>query len=179
MNRTNVFVIDASALALGACAMPEFEGSALGGKDPATSSKAKEQGDAECSSVALTPEDPAKYPKFACAKGGGARCIPKGKVPSNVSGQLETCTEGGAGACVPDKLVKSGGAALKTSNSAFGDGRCMNLCVLEVADKQSLLNRGEGDVCDQDERCVPCLNPLKNNEPTGVCEIGKPAPAPR
>ena len=24
---------------------------------------------------------------------------------------------------------------------------------------------------------MPCLNPLKNNEPTGVCEIGKPQSA--
>jgi hypothetical protein len=49
----------------------------------------------------------------------------------------------------------------------------MSLCVPEIAQKAGLLNRGEGDVCDEDERCAPCLNPLKNNEPTGVCEIGK------
>ena len=52
----------------------------------------------------------------------------------------------------------------------------MSLCVPEVAKNASLLNRGEGDVCAEDERCVPCNNPLKGGEPTGVCEIGKPLP---
>lgn len=52
----------------------------------------------------------------------------------------------------------------------------MSLCVPEVAKNADLLGRGEGDSCAEDERCAPCLNPLKNNEPTGVCEIGKAAP---
>ena len=79
--------------------------------------------------------------------------------------------------CVPDPLVKSGGKAPPTCKSPFGEGRCMSVCVPEVAKNADLLNRGEGDVCAEDERCAPCLNPLKNNEPTGVCEIGKAAPA--
>ncbi len=52
----------------------------------------------------------------------------------------------------------------------------MSLCVPEVAKNGSLLDRGDGEVCAEDERCVPCNNPLKNGEPTGVCEIGKAPP---
>jgi hypothetical protein len=51
----------------------------------------------------------------------------------------------------------------------------MSLCVPEVSSKASLLDRGKGDVCDGDERCVPCINPL-DGKPTGLCDIGKPPP---
>jgi hypothetical protein len=161
----------------GACSTPDFEGSALDGE---LNASAKPTSDPNaCASgpeVVLAPEDPAKYPKCACAaKGGAARCIPKDKVPANVAGQLDTCTQGGAGVCVPDPLVASGGKAPPTCKSPFGEGRCMSTCVPEIAKNADLLNRGEGDVCAADERCAPCLNPLKNNEPTGVCAIGEPA----
>lgn len=159
-----------------ACTAPDFEGDSI--KSKRGTSPTSTSGAVECGGPStLTPEDPEKLPKCACAKGGKARCVPKDKVPGAVSAQLETCTEGGAGVCVPDTLVKSGGAAPPTCQSAFGEGRCMSLCVPEVAQNASLLNRGEGDTCAEDERCVPCTNPLKNGEPTGVCEIGKPPPA--
>lgn len=179
--RKIIAVAGVAAVLLGACSTADIEGSGLDGKpaDPKTSTKSGTSGCAPggAGTVALTPEDPNKYPKCACAtKGGAARCIPKDKVPANVAGQLETCTEGGAGVCVPDPLVKSGGAAPATCKSPFGEGRCMSVCVPEVAKNADLLGRGEGDSCAEDERCAPCLNPLKNNEPTGVCEIGKAAP---
>ncbi|HEY8072830.1 MAG TPA: hypothetical protein VIF62_01940, partial [Labilithrix sp.] len=164
------------ALLVFACASPNIDGSALGGEMKAGDDQVGAGPQAQCVDVTLAPTDPSTLPKCACAKGGAARCVPKAKVPEQVSASLDTCEGGGGGFCVPDKLVASGGAAPKTCNSAFGEGRCMSMCVPQVADNASLLNRGEGDICDQDERCVPCLNPLKNNEPTGVCEIGKPIP---
>lgn len=174
-----IAIAGVSAVLLGACTMADPNGTGIGGRPSSTTSTAKSDPNA-CvpgGGVALTPEDPTKYPKCACAtKGGAARCIPKDKVPANVSSQLETCTEGGAGVCVPDPLVKSGGAAPPTCKSPFGEGRCMSVCVPEVAKNADLLGRGENDSCAVDERCAPCLNPLKNNEPTGVCEIGKAQP---
>lgn len=170
-----------TGMLIGACAMPDIEGTGLDGHlDPNASTTAKNDPNAcvDGASVVLAPEDPAKYPKCACAaKGGAARCIPTAKVPGNVAGQLESCSEGGPGVCVPDALVRSGGKAPPTCKSPFGEGRCMSTCVPEIAKNADLLNRGEGDACAPDERCAPCLNPLKNNEPTGVCEIGKAAPA--
>ncbi|MDF2692214.1 MAG: Tryptophan synthase alpha chain [Labilithrix sp.] len=160
---------------MAACTVPDFQGDVIGGKGTPSSTKSDA---VECSgSAALTPEDPAKFPKCACETGGQARCVPKEKVPGNVASQLDSCTEGSAGVCVPDPLVKSGGAAPPTCQSAFGEGRCMSLCVPEVAKNGKLLNRGEGDICAEDERCVPCKNPLKGGESTGVCEIGKPPAA--
>jgi len=178
MGQKNLLVVAAvSATLLAACSMADIEGTGVGGR-PATSKStpSSETACTEGGAAALTPEDPAKFPKCGCSAGGAARCIPKAKVPSNVSAALEACSDGGPGYCVPDKLVKSGGAAPPTCKSPFGEGRCMSLCVPEVGKNAQLLNRGEGDVCAEDERCAPCLNPLKNNEPTGVCEIGKPAP---
>jgi hypothetical protein len=178
--RTIVALASVTAVLLGACSAADIEGTALDGEVKAGANTAKSD-PAACvpgASVALAPEDPAKFPKCACAtKGGAARCVPTAKVPSNVASQLEACTEGGGGVCVPDPLVKSGGKAPPTCKSPFGEGRCMSVCVPEVAKNADLLGRGEGDSCAEDERCAPCLNPLKNNEPTGVCEIGKAAPA--
>lgn len=179
MIRTKLLVtIALSATLLLACTAADLEGTPVDGKLPARGDTSASSSAQQCSdtTVSLTPTDPGTLPKCACTAGGAARCVPKDKVPSNVSGVLESCSEGGPGVCVPDKLVASGGAAPKTCKSAFGEGRCMSMCVPDVAKNASLLNRGEGDVCDADERCVPCLNPLQNNEPTGVCEIGKPPP---
>lgn len=165
-----------SACLVIACTAPDFEGDRIGSKRGTTPSSTS--GAVECGGPStLTPEDPNKFPKCACDNGGKARCIPKDKVPGNVSAQLDSCNDGGAGVCVPDTLVKSGGAAPPTCQSAFGEGRCMSLCVPEVAQNGKLLDRGKSDECAEDERCVPCNNPLKGGEPTGVCEIGKPPSA--
>ncbi|MBX3227372.1 MAG: hypothetical protein KIT84_13545 [Labilithrix sp.] len=118
----------------------------------------------------LTAADPATLEKCECKTGGAARCVPSSAIPASFAKQLGACDDG---VCVPDKLVKSGGAAPKQCKSIVGDGRCMSLCVPAVAEKKGVLDRGEGDACDADELCVPCLNPLEGNEPTGVCEIGK------
>ncbi len=183
VERNILAVVGVAALLLGACSTAaDIEGTPLDGKAKAAADTTAQSNSATCTSgaaVALAPEDPTKYPKCACAaKGGAARCIPKDKVPASVAGQLDTCTsDSRGGVCVPDALVKTGGAAPPTCKSPFGEGRCMSVCVPQVAQNADLLGRGEGDSCAEDERCAPCLNPLKNNEPTGVCEIGKAPPA--
>jgi len=174
--RTLLVSFGALAVMLIACETPDFEGDGIGGSNPTPESKTAET--VACTgSATLTPDDPNKYPKCACAKGGAARCIPKDKVPASFSASLEACTQGGAGMCVPDAFVKSGGAAPPKCNSSFGEGRCMSLCVPEVGQNGSLLTRGDGNACAEDERCVPCKNPLKAGEDTGVCQIGAPQPA--
>src|SRR5262249_36180690 len=52
------------------------------------------------------------------------------------------------------------------------DGRCLGLCVPQVAKYESMLGRGDGDVCPEDERCVPCENPMDGTR-TGVCELNE------
>lgn len=173
---TRIAAAASVALVLSACSTADIEGTRINSRPNKSNAQSKGP---TCSddAVELESADPETLPKCACGSGGTARCVPKEKVPGVVADQLEACSEGGPGVCVPDKLVASGGGAPTTCKSPFGEGRCMNLCVPEVAKNAALLNRGEGDACDEDERCVPCLNPLKNNEPTGVCEIGKPVPA--
>jgi hypothetical protein len=166
-----------SGTLLFACTVPSFEapiGSPDRPKDSGNTTGGEECTESGGATTKPTPEDPNKFPKCACAKGGTARCIAKDKVPASSAKSLSTCDEGGPGYCVPDSLVKSGGAAPPTCKSIAGEGRCMSLCVPRVADKAAVLNRGEGNICGEDERCVPCLDPLDGNKPTGVCDIGKP-----
>lgn len=165
--RVNVIVSGVSGFFLVACSMADIAGTGL--DEPAVVER-PEQAEKCSTGPKLAAEDPTKLPKCACAKGGQARCVAKSKLPSDLASQLEACDQG---ACVPDALVKSGGAAPPTCKSPFGEGRCMSICVPEVAKNAALLDRGEGNTCGEDERCAPCKNPLKNNEPTGVCEIGK------
>jgi hypothetical protein len=47
------------------------------------------------------------------------------------------------------------------------EGVCLSGCIPEVLDYWGLLPQ---DLCDADERCVPCVNPL-DGEVTGACEI--------
>jgi len=137
-----------------------------------TQSDDDEEGCSSSSEEGLKAQDPTKLEKCACEDGGEARCLPKTNIPASFAAKLEGCDDG-AGLCVPDKLVKSGGEAPKTCASIVGDGRCMSLCVPEVAAKKNVLNRGKSNECDASELCVPCNNPLEGNKPTGVCEIGK------
>ena len=126
-----LIVVFATAATVVACTAADIDGTPLGGKGPSTGTVGKRAGELECTGAStLAPEDPNKLPKCACAKGGAARCVPKDKIPGSLASQLDQC-EGGS--CVPDDLVKSGGAAPPTCQSNFGEGRCMNMCVPEVA----------------------------------------------
>jgi hypothetical protein len=101
----------------------------------------------------------------ACgAANSGAHCMPEKNVPTALAPQLSTC--GTNGRCVPDKLIESGGRFVpKTCASVLGaEGRCQNMAVPSVAAQATL----PVDVCDANERCVPCFSPL-DGTPTGAC----------
>lgn len=113
----------------------------------------------------------------ACgAADGGAHCLPEKNVPQALVAELATC--GTSGRCVPDKLIESGGRFIpKTCASALGaEGRCQSMAVPSVAAQATL----PIDVCDANERCVPCFNPV-DGTPTGACTTscdgGPKAPA--
>lgn len=173
--RANMMVTGAAcALVLMACSS-SFEGTPLDDdakQEPTTQAGSGSDAGATCAAP-VTPTDPSTLPKCACAKGGSARCVPRSRVPGSLGDKLDTCDSAGApGACVPDDVVASGGAPPPQCKSKFGDGRCVDVCVPEVNKQMDLLDRGEGDVCKPDARCVPCINPL-DKKPTGVCEIGE------
>jgi len=158
--KTNRLVV----LALVAACNPPIDGTPLDRQPVQPISQQAPSGPTYC--PATTPHiDPKILPGCApaCA---GAHCVPSDRIPSSESWQLATCP---TGVCVPDKLIRSGGAAPPSCSSLGGnDGVCMSLCVPQVARFRDLLPQ---DVCDDDERCAPCIDPLTGSS-SGACEIG-------
>jgi hypothetical protein len=88
-------------------------------------------------------------------------------VPAELHNFLGACS--GGGYCVPDPFIETGGVlepAACTSLSGAA-GVCMSGCVPQVKDYWGILPQ---DGCADDERCVPCVNPLDGTE-TGACDI--------
>ena len=110
--------------------------------------------------------DPDRFPGCAPAC-GGAHCVPGSLVPSLLQPLLATCS---GGFCAPDDFIATAGNFRpKTCASIAGaEGRCLSTCLPDVADKIGLLPR---DVCQSDERCVPCFDPTSSDPTTetGAC----------
>jgi hypothetical protein len=81
---------------------------------------------------------------------------------------LEACD--GTQVCLPDKLLKANGTPLKTCKFFIGDapGACMSILVKDIGAHKDELKQ---DVCDPDERCAPCVNPLDGTD-TKLCGVG-------
>jgi hypothetical protein len=112
------------------------------------------------------PEEIAKLE--TCCDGGEGRCVPDDMIPAAFGDVVGACV--GGGLCVPDKIIMSLATTAafdpKPCKSILGaDGRCLSTCVPEVNETKDLL---PVDVCEANERCTPCINPL-NNEDTGIC----------
>lgn len=102
---------------------------------------------------------------------GGARghCWPTDKTPI---ASLAPCDGDGHEVCVPDKLLAANGTRLKACTFFLGNkpGACTSTLVPDVGAHADQLKQ---DVCDADERCAPCVNPIDGTdthlcEPTGV-----------
>ncbi|HZS38313.1 MAG TPA: hypothetical protein VFF06_15855 [Polyangia bacterium] len=111
------------------------------------------------------PMDPSTLP--SCCTDGAAHCLPASLVPGAATSLLSTCS---GGYCVPDPFIKAGGIAppLKCVSLNNAEGRCLSVCIPQVAKYQALLPQ---DVCADDERCAPCVSPLDHTS-TGACSIG-------
>ena len=99
----------------------------------------------------------------------GAHCLPTAFVPTDLQALLTPCA---GGFCAPDTLIESGGQGIPVSctSAAGAEGRCLSTCLPDIAAQANLL---PVDVCNPDERCAPCFNPIATdpNLPTGACEI--------
>jgi len=124
----------------------------------------------ECPHTGPPVLDPAGLPECptdVCA--GGAHCIPSSLVPADQLDSLADCDADNK--CVPDTLIETGGNfILPTCTSVFGaEGRCLSTCVPQLADTADSLPQ---DICDENERCTPCFDPLQDGAPpTGACEL--------
>jgi hypothetical protein len=75
---------------------------------------------------------------------------------------------------VPDALVTTGtNVTLKKCKPVLGktveEGRCFSTLAKDVVTNYTMLKNATGEQCAAHEVCVPCLNVLKGNAPTGVC----------
>lgn len=104
--------------------------------------------------------------KLKACGGGKGHCYAADKV--GALGNLTPC-EGGD-VCVPDSILKAAGKKLATCNSVINTpGACVSTVIKDVADNAAQLTK---DTCAEDERCVPCINPL-DQKPTPFCvEMG-------
>ncbi|MFT3925264.1 MAG: hypothetical protein QM778_22190 [Myxococcales bacterium] len=103
-------------------------------------------------------------PEDVCAF-GTAHCADVSQVPADQRHRLADCD--GNRKCVPDDLLISGGNAPPRVCTAGGglEGRCQSLCIPEVSDQKSLLQR---DVCADSELCAPCYDP-RTGKASGAC----------
>ncbi|MFO0738976.1 MAG: hypothetical protein U0270_23980 [Labilithrix sp.] len=167
-----VFVVAVVCFSLAACGVAEIPGSGATLTDKKGTSKTTAKVEAcQAGTERAQPEklDPASLKSCECRAGGKARCAPKSKLPATLANHLDDCDQG-TGACVPDKQIANGGAPLTECKSAGKAGRCLSLCLPEVASNVQYLTRGDGDACDEDERCIPCVDPL-TGDATGICDL--------
>jgi len=127
----------------------------------------------DCAAESYEKEDITKLSACECKAGGKAHCVAKSKIPDGIEPVLSDC-DNAAGMCIPDTLLE--GKLPTTCESIAGEGRCLSLCVKKVGEIGGALDRGKGDVCPADERCVPCVDP-STGQKTGICDLGKkPSP---
>ncbi len=100
----------------------------------------------------------------ACGEGKG-HCYAGSK--TSLTG-LPACK--GDDVCVPDRILALKGGTLKACKF-FIEGKpgvCMSTLVGKVGEHKDQLKQ---DVCDDGERCIPCVDPT-NGKDTHVCEPG-------
>jgi len=99
----------------------------------------------------------------ACGDGKG-HCYDGAKTSLS---NLPAC-EGGSDSCIPDKVLEANGGKLKSCTFFVGNkpGVCMSTIVKDIAAHQNELQK---DVCDDDERCAPCVDPRDGSD-THICD---------
>ncbi len=118
----------------------------------------KPKTDTQCTSPFASP-DLSKL--TSCGQGRG-HCFDSTKTSF---GNVDACADGSA--CLPNKVLVANGRPLRGCTFYLKDqpGACVSLLKVDVRKNKDSLKQ---DVCDADERCVPCVNPT-NGESTQVC----------
>jgi hypothetical protein len=102
-----------------------------------------------------------------CDQCANARCAPNALVPPDSAGLLADCDA--TSKCVPEDYAVVGGAfkakACRSLNDA--EGRCISLCVPQVASQADQLPQAD---CAASEKCAPCYNPIDGVD-TGACSV--------
>jgi hypothetical protein len=137
--------------------------------DPATGSASEgptPPSGGECATNDYIKPDLSKL--TACANGKG-HCYARAKAPTEFAAIYVACPGSQSDVCVPDNVLTANGAKLKSCKSIIGEGGCVNIDVFPEIAKQggSALTP---DVCDPDQKCVPCTDP-STQKPSGFCVV--------
>ncbi|HUH00697.1 MAG TPA: hypothetical protein VML75_01805 [Kofleriaceae bacterium] len=145
----------ALVIAGGACTVGDINANG-GGDDPLT-----------CEGPLGPAQDPEALTACCTDFVGNAHCLDDSVVPEGLRDFLGSCD--GGGYCVPDKFIETGGVFTPKTCASIGGaaGVCLSACVPQVEEVYGLL---PDDICDIDEKCVPCVSPI-DNLPTGACDI--------
>jgi len=128
-------------------------------------------------------------PYEPCGVGGADTdwCVPKDLIPEamrmsfDIKGCKDAPCKGADDLCVPKLIVtqypkldlpKCEVSGLATILGAqFKDGRCVSKCMKKVSDNAWALAQS---TCGTNEICTPCLDPMNNAVPTGLCVAPSP-----
>ena len=100
----------------------------------------------------------------ACCDDGEAYCRPSDVVSESLADRLFACA--GGGVCMPAAYMGKGFQPKSCESIAGAEGACVSVCVKSVKVLANLLPQ---DICADDERCAPCIDPT-DNTPSGACE---------
>lgn len=107
---------------------------------------------------------------FGSCCGGHARCVPREVVAEASRARLgaDGCDGAADALCVPSPWLAAPAQPPRRCRAHDdAEGRCLLSCLPELLGRLGRLRR---DACEQDERCVPCFDPL-SGESSGACSI--------
>jgi hypothetical protein len=129
------------------------------------------EGAPDATEVVCAPEDPLVPAESlpVCELCPDARCVPNAALSTEQQELLAPCPDEGS-TCVPELFINTNGNfTLETCTSVAGaEGRCLSVCVPQVAERAEMLPQ---DVCDDGWLCTPCFDPI-TGEDTGACNQG-------
>ena len=103
----------------------------------------------------------------SCCEEDAAHCVSSAGIPDDLDPLLGRCGEDGMGVCLPDSfLTARAGFEVPSCTSVGGlPGACLSVCLAGVEENRNILPQ---DVCNSNERCIPCVNPIDGQD-TGIC----------
>jgi hypothetical protein len=104
----------------------------------------------------------------ACCDGHGM-CLPPSFLESNQAALLGQGSCQPQLYCVPNELrSQHAPKACRTADGVGAEGRCLPACLPKVQSRGDQLTRS---TCEEQQRCVPCYDPI-TGESSGACSIG-------
>ena len=103
----------------------------------------------------------------SCCEEDAAHCVSSEGIPDDLDPLLGRCGADEMGVCLPDSfLTASAGFEIPSCASVGGlPGACLSVCLAGVAENRDILPQ---DVCNSNERCIPCINPIDGQD-LGIC----------